>query len=133
MNTDEMAQIITDAWRRLDFERLRPLFADNAEYVAGGPARGSRRVGRDAVMAGLHRAINEVFLIERVEVSKVLVTKDHVVLVIHDEGKSRITGRPYANDLLFMYEIKDGKIVLQREYLDTISAARATGDLPYPD
>jgi len=130
---EEWAKLLVETWQSMDFGRLEPYFAEDAVYAAGGPARGSKYEGKAAVMGAMGRAVHQVFEIDKIEVKKVITAKDHVILSIYDEGKSRLTGRPYANELLFMYEIRDGKIKQQREYLDTIASARATGDLPYPD
>jgi len=40
---------------------------------------------------------------------------------------------PDENDLIFIFEVKNGKIKSMHEYLDTLASARACGDLPYPD
>jgi ketosteroid isomerase-like protein len=119
-------------WKVLEFGKLGPLLAEDAVYTAGGPARGSRREGREAVLASHQRAVGQVFVIDRVEVREVLVTPDRIAIGLHVEGSSRLTGRPYANDLLYLYTVKNGRIVHQHEYLDTIASARAAGDLPYP-
>jgi ketosteroid isomerase-like protein len=132
-STKEIADVLVAMWKVLDFGKLAPLLAENAVYTAGGPARGSRREGKEAVLASHQRAVGQVFTIEKAEVREVLVTADRVAIGLHVDGKSRITGRPYANDLLYLYSVEGGKIVHQHEYLDTIASARATGDLPYPD
>ena len=131
--TEVIARKLVEMWKVLDFSKLGPLLAENAVYTAGGPARGSRREGRDAVLASHQRAVGQVFVISSVDVREVLVTPDRVAIGLHVEGQSRLTGRPYANDLLYLYRVEGGKIVHQHEYLDTVASARAAGDLPYPD
>jgi len=129
----EWGQFLKEMWQELDFERLRPYYADDVVYTAGGPVRGSRYEGKAAVLGAHATAVGQKFVINKVIVNDVILAEDWVILAIRDEGVSRVTGREYLNDLLYMYQIKDGKIVRQCEYLDTLSAARATGDVPYPD
>ena len=130
MTTEEIARRWDEAGSNLDARML--LFSDDAVYTSGGPARGSRYEGKAAVRGAMERAVTKVFDVASLK-STVITTKDHIIRLVDVTGKSRITGRPYANKLLFLQTVKDGKIVHQHEYLDTIASARALGDLPYPD
>ena len=130
---EEFAKVLLETINNQDREKMADLYADDAVYTAGGPARGSEYVGKEAVLGAIQRATNQVFLVKKMEVKKVITGEDAVVLPISVKGSSRITGKPYANELLLIFEVKDGKIKHMREYLDTIASARATGDLPYPD
>ena len=129
----DWATLLNDVWENLDILKLVPYFSEDVEYIAGGPARGSRYAGKQAVTAAIHRAINEIFTISKTEVHDILIAKQHIIVLVYVEGNSRITGKEYANELLYTYKISNDKIVQQREYLDTIASARATGDLPSPD
>jgi len=129
----DWAIFLREVWESLDILKLVPYFSEDIKYIAGGPARGSRYEGKKAVTAAINRAINEVFVISKVKIHDILVAEQHVIVLVYVEGASRITGKPYANELLYTYEIQNDKIVQQREYLDTIASARATGDLPYHD
>ena len=130
---EEMARLIREARESGDRDKLMALFTDDAVYTAGGPARGSRYEGKQAIRAAMERAITKFFLVEKMEFKEPILAGDHILQPISVVGKSRITGRDYANELLILYTIKDGKIVHQHEYLDTMASARACGDLPYPD
>ena len=133
MTTAEVARRYQEAMNSKDREAQMALFAYDAVYTAGGPARGSRYEGKAAISGAMDRAMFKVFEVSKLEVEEIIVAKDHFFVPINVVGKSRITGRPYANKLLLMETVKDGKIVHQHEYLDTIASARATGDIPYPD
>jgi len=131
--TEEVARLMKEARESGDREKSMALFADDAVYTAGGPARGSRYEGKEAIRAATDRAMNQVFLVDKMEFKEPIIAEGYILQPISVKGKSRITGRDYANELLLLYTIKDGKIVHQHEYLDTMASARATGDLPYPD
>jgi len=129
---DEIEKAIIENWNHLGTGILDPYWADDATYDAGGPARGSHYEGKAAIKAAGARAIGQMFKIEKVTIHRVIRGKDAIVVQVRPEGTSRKTGRPYANELCYIYTVKDGKLVHQYEYLDTISSARACGDMPYP-
>jgi len=133
---EEVAKSLVEA---MNSGRFGDFQADDIVYTAGGPARGSRYEGKEAAVGAGNRAVNQVFLVDKLEVKHALAAKDvmtgkdFIILPISVRGKSRITGRDYANELCLLLEMKDGKIVHMHEYLDTMASARATGDIPYPD
>jgi len=131
--TEEIAKLLVAARKSGDREEMLTLFTDDAVYTAGGPARGSRYEGKDAIRAAMERAVGKMFLVESMEYGEVIVSENNILLPISVKGKSRVTGRDYANELLYIYTVKDGKIVHMHEYLDTMASARACGDMPYPD
>ena len=130
---EKFAERFFEALHSNDREKRAAFFSDEPYYISGGPVRGSRYTGKKAVLDAMERA-GTIFDVEMEKSErKLIITKDHIMMQFHVVGKSKVTDRPYANELLFIYEVKNGKVRSMREYLDTIAAARATGDLPYPD
>ena len=132
MTVEEIARRWQES--KSDRDAQMTLYAEDAVYTSGGPARGSRYEGKAAIRGAGERAMTKVFEVDAAQSrSEAIVAKDHFFMLFDIKGKSRITGCPYANKLLFVFAVKDGKIVHQHEYLDTLASARACGDLPYPD
>jgi ketosteroid isomerase-like protein len=113
-----------------DREERATLFCDEPSYISGGPIRGSRYTAKKAVLDTFERA-STVFQVDRSDM-ELLLAENHFIWKMHVEGNSKVTARPYANDLLFIFEVRNVKIRSVREYMDTIATARACGDLPYP-
>jgi ketosteroid isomerase-like protein len=94
----------------------------------GGP---SRMRGEDA--AKFMRVLPKLFA--RMRFSDVtlhqIVTPGHVIAEYGSDGVTR-DGRPYRNTYISMFELRDGRIVLAREYFDPSVIAQAfpatTGD-----
>jgi ketosteroid isomerase-like protein len=130
--TKAMAKQIVELLSSRNPDKMMELYADDVVYIAGGPARGFQYVGKKAIIDATARIGQDVNF-DKVEVEEVIVAENHIILPISLKGTSRITGRPYTNAVLMLYQVKDGKIQHVREYLDTIASARSRGDLPYPD
>ena len=112
-----------------DREEQATVFSDEPSYISGGPMRGSRYTGKKVVLDAFERA-SIIIQVERGDM-ELLLAENHSIWKMHVEGRSQITDQPHANDLLFIFEVRNGKVRQVRENLDTIAPARTCGDLPY--
>ena len=110
-------------------ELADPDFVLELPYRAdGGP---NRMTGADA--AKFMRVLPKLF--SRMRFSDVTlhqgVTPGHVIAEYRSDGLTR-DGRPYRNTYISVFELRDGRIVLWREYFDPSVIAQAfastTGD-----
>jgi len=104
---------------------IRGLFAADATWtLAAGdlPISGTWR-GRDAILdeflavALSHYAPGSV----RLEITGMIAEGDQVVLQWTSRARTR-DGRPYENDCIGVFTIREGRIQSVREYMDTLYA-----------
>jgi ketosteroid isomerase-like protein len=106
---------------RNDFDALTDIFPDDVTLeIFGSP---------DNPMAGLTQGREKVIettrnnfaLVEeqRPEILSVVAQGDTVVVVAHEKGRFRPTGRDYELHWMQIYSFKDGKIARIRELLDS--------------
>ena len=87
------------------------------------PAAGTRR--GHAGFLEWARIGHEAEDVIEVEPQRFLVDADAVAVVGRTVCRARATGRTYATDFAHLVVLRDGKVVLFREYFDTWAAAAA--------
>jgi len=110
-------------------EKAAGLFGENATYSNGGPVRGRQVRGKAAIRDFFSMVLGDVFSGLTFNIKKVLATEKTAFIACTDEAVIKITGRKYKNEVVFLVEVKDGKIESIHEYLDTMAGAMAVGDL----
>jgi|SRR5579862_4004211 len=111
-----------------DLERAGQLFADDVSFwIAGNTAISGTLVGREAVMEKRFRASRKR------TVPGTLVLKIGVVISEGDYVAAEWTSRrkvvsspDYVNAFFGLFQIRDGKIKIFREYLDTQAVVEST-------
>lgn len=83
-----------------------------------GPPRGANDLDRDAIVAFMACNFARFFADAGNEFRTVTAEGD-VVVVEHRLSAVLPNGRPYVNDYCFVYEVRDGKVLRIREYMDT--------------
>ena len=117
-----------------DVQTISDSFAEDAVWTLHGdlPLAGVRR-GRDEIMAfllgaaSLYREGSQSF-----EFSDVLVDGDCAVLEWRVRGLASVGGLAYDNDYCGVFQVRGGRIVAVREYLDTLHAAQVLFPDPAP-
>ncbi|HEX5191231.1 MAG TPA: nuclear transport factor 2 family protein [Solirubrobacteraceae bacterium] len=113
-----------------DERTIRELFAQDATWtLAAGelPIAGAWR-GRDVILEEFlatalgHYQPGSI----RLEVTDMIAENDRVVLQWTSRARTR-DGRPYENDCIGVFTIRDGQIRSVREYMDTLYAASIFG------
>jgi hypothetical protein len=108
------------------------LLADDVvlEWPFAAPGRPKRMVGRDdflAMIAPQRAALP--FRLDRLRVDAVHETADPEVVILEFElgGTVHATGERHSAAMVAVFRVRDGKVVLWREYQDTYAIAQAIG------
>jgi ketosteroid isomerase-like protein len=89
------------------------------------PPRGANDLDRDAIVAFM--AYNFArFFADAGNEFRTVVAEGDVVVVEHRLSATLPNGRPYVNDYCFVYEVRDGKVLRIREYMDTRAGTSAS-------
>ena len=81
------------------------------------PTAGIRH-GREQV-AQFFKALDQVFEIQRFEPKQFIAQGEHVVVLGDDTAKIKTTGKVLTEEWAHAFTIRDGKIAVFREYIDT--------------
>jgi len=112
-----------------DADAIRASFDEDATWTLAGelPVSGIW-VGREAIIdqflptAMAHYEPGSV----RLEITGMIAEGDRVALEWTSRART-LDGRPYENDCIGVFTVRDGRIVAVREYMDTHYAYRALG------
>jgi hypothetical protein len=108
-----------------DAQTVHDLFAEDATWklAAGDLPISGKWEGRDAILGRFlptalsYYAPGSVSL----EITGMIAEGDRVVLQWTSRARTR-DGRPYENDCIGVFSVRDGKITAVREYMDTLYA-----------
>ena len=124
MTAEANVEFVRGLWAAFGRGDMAPFvgaLADDVELTIQGPSElpftGTAR-GRDAALAVLGR-IAEVLEPDVHEPREFIGQGDTVVVLGHERGTGKATGRPYEADWAQVYTVRDGRIVAIREYGDT--------------
>jgi uncharacterized protein len=140
MHTEDNVAFIKAAWGAFasrDVDRIAALFTEDAEWVAPrgnatAVALGAsdHMIGRDAIAHVIAREVPRLFHDISIEF-RGFYAQGPSVVVENRFSATLPNGASYANDYCFIFECRDGKIALMREYMDTHSGFKqvfAKGD-----
>lgn len=113
-----------------DLEAVRGLLAQDAAWLPQAkdmPGAGAYR-GRDVIVDDFLRPIRGMFApgSPSNRILSLAVNEAVVLVETHGTGSLR-DGRPYDNRYAWAFEIKDGRIAVIREYLDSYYIVRLFG------
>ncbi|MFH5821869.1 nuclear transport factor 2 family protein [Georgenia sp. AZ-5] len=124
---EHVARTFASATASGDVDIMQQLLADDATWWIPGelPVSGTwtghdEIFGRMFATAGQHIAEGTL----KIEVSKAIADESHCVLLWQAQAES-VHGHRYSNQYCMVFEVRDGKIVSVREYIDTAPAKRA--------
>ena len=113
-----------EAFGRGDLDALLSLFDENIEWTTPGPSSlptsGTRR-GHGQV-AAFFQSLNEVFEIQRFEPQHFVAQGDRVVVLGTDTSRIRATGATIDGHWAHSFLLRDGKVAVFHEYMDTAAA-----------
>ncbi len=134
MNTADPRQIVVrflelmGAGQADQQEEAGRLFADDAEFwIAGDTAISGTVLGREAIMEKRFRLARQRVVPGSVslQVGKVISDGEYVAAEWTSQRKV-VNGKPYSNAFFGLFEVKQGKITVLREYMDT-AAVKESG------
>ena len=130
MSTQENVQTVKDFFAAMgsgDKQRLLALSAEDIKWIIPG---------EDWPLAGTHRGhagLADVLqnASEKVETSfpeppEFVAQGDRVMVVGVATGKIKATNKPFKDDWVFAITVRNGKLTIVREYVDTQALARAS-------
>jgi len=121
-----LLRALLGALERLDFDAVAQLLAENA--VFDFPFRKGRQAisGRTAIIDDLRVGMGGFLRSMKFEVQSLHPCEDRGLLVAEYASQGvTVDGRPYANRYAALLRVRDGKIVLFREFFDPTAAAAA--------
>ena len=113
---------------RLRRDPLFELLDEHVEWEALGPSEVFAWAGTHRGHDGVRRwfeALNEAMAYERFELLELYSEGDTVVEIIAAAGHARATGRPFASEVVRVWNFFEGKALRVRSYYDTYAYAAA--------
>jgi ketosteroid isomerase-like protein len=106
-----------------DADGLAELFAPDAVIeapFAGDSGMPARLEGREAIRAYSRQAMASPLRLEDYEVTELYQTQDAEVVIVEMRAKGTVTttGRPFTATSIQILRIRDGRIVLLRDFAD---------------
>ena len=123
----EVVQQAYAAFGRGDIAALLDTFSNDIDWETPGAPRvpyGGHYAGREDV-ARFFEELGKTAEFERFEPREFVAQGDKVVALGHYAGRGRNTGRPFATDWAMVFTVRNGKIVVFREYFDTANLGAA--------
>lgn len=118
-----------------DADGLADLFAPGAviEFCFHGPpGTPVRLAGREAIRAYARQVLASPLRLEAYDVAKLYQTQDPAVVIAEMRAKATVTttGRPLTATSIQVLRIRDGRIVLFRDFADPRLLEEVTGEPP---
>jgi ketosteroid isomerase-like protein len=134
-------QIVFEVWkafRTRSRDQIRPYLAPQIRWIAPPGVATALALGkaagfhdRESMMEFICDDFGRLFVSDLTVEVRSAVCEGDVVIVEQTLGATLCNGKPYKNDYVFVFEVRDGLVQLIREYMDTASAFRQMfGDGP---
>jgi len=134
-DTEKIARQFTEAWNRRDWDTYRGLMHDQYSYTGGD---GQRQSGPEAGLA-VGKMFANAFRDGRIEVKRVQEAGNTAIVEFTGVGTHtgelmgiQPTGRKISIPVCDVIEIRDGKVVAEREYMDMLTMMQQLGVAPAP-
>ena len=130
-----IAREYLEAWNRRDWETFRQVLHPDYTYTGGD---GQTLKGPEAGIA-VYQMFATAFPDGKLDIQHVHIAGDTAIVEPIGRGTHRgdlmgiaPTGRRIEVPICFVFEVRDGKIVTEREYFDTLLLMRQLGVAPAP-
>jgi ketosteroid isomerase-like protein len=134
MSIEENGRVVKDFFAAMgggDRKRLLALVAEDIEWIIPGkdwPLAGTHR-GHAGLAALLQKASDTVET-SFPEPPEFVAQGDRVLVVGFATGKVKATNKSFDDDWVFAITVRDSKVMMIREYVDTQALARAASPGP---
>lgn len=123
MSLEENRSLVRKAYESIsegDLDGFMDRLSDDVRWTFFGDHRFAKTfVGKDDILANLFDPLaGELVDGIRLNISNVVAEGNYVVIEATGESKTK-TGGTYNNIYCYVIEVRDGKIIEMREYLDT--------------
>jgi steroid delta-isomerase-like uncharacterized protein len=130
-----IAREFMDAWNRRDWDKYRSLIGAGYSYTGGD---GQRQDGAEAGM-GVAQMFASAFPDGKIDIQRIHAAGDTVVVEFVGRGTHKgdlmgiaPTGKSINIPVCNVMEIRDGKVVSEREYMDMAHMMQQLGVMPAP-
>jgi steroid delta-isomerase-like uncharacterized protein len=130
-----IAREYMDAWNRRDWEKYRSLIGPGYSYTGGD---GQRQEGVEAGM-GVGQMFASAFPDGKIDIQHIHAAGNIAVVEFVGRGTHKgdlmgiaPTGKPITIPVCDVMEIRDGKVVSEREYMDMAHMMQQLGVMPAP-
>ena len=130
-----IAREYNDVWNRRDWARWRELVHPEYTYTGGD---GQVRKGPEAGLA-ISQMFANAFPDGKIEIQKITATGDTAIVEFIGRGTHTgdlmgisPTGRQVSIPVCEVYELRDGKIYAERQYMDMLVMMQQLGVAPVP-
>ena len=130
-----IAREYNDVWNRRDWARWRELVHPEYTYTGGD---GQVRKGPEAGLA-ISQMFATAFPDGKIEIQKITATGDTAIVEFIGRGTHTgdlmgiaPTGRQVSIPVCEVYELRDGKIIAERQYMDMLVMMQQLGVAPVP-
>jgi ketosteroid isomerase-like protein len=124
----EIVQQLYASFGRGDIPAVLNGLAEDVEWCQSGPESvfpfsGPRR-GKNQMMS-YFQALGQSLNIQVFEPREFIAHDDKVIVLGHEEGEVKPTGRKYKFDWIHVFTLREGKVVQYRDYYDTAALEQA--------
>ena len=130
-----IAREYNDTWNRRDWARWRELVHPEYTYTGGD---GQVRKGPEAGLA-ISQMFANAFPDGKIDIQKITATGDTAIVEFVGRGTHTgdlmgiaPTGRQVSIPVCEVYELRDGKIIAERQYMDMLVMMQQLGVAPVP-
>ena len=120
-------RLLLEAFLAGDVEKIMSYVDDDIEWnpAQHNPAITQQYRGREQYLNGALAAVAAGFDDFRVDVEQVHACGDVAVTELHYHATVNSNGRPFDVPAVVVWEVRDGKVIRAREYMDTWAAMKA--------
>lgn len=129
---DDSRRVVLDylaAQRSGDGRRMLELLDEDVEWITPASGEVGRPRGATVVLQAMADAGARYFDLAtmQVELRWIIAEGEKVVLRLHNRATA-VNGRPYDNEYVWIYTVRDGRIVEIEEHTDTLRFQRIVVD-----
>jgi len=129
MSTQENVQIVKDFFAAMgcgDKQGLLAISAEDIQWIIPGEWALAGTHRRHAGLADLLQKASEMVETSYPEPPEFVAQGDRVLIVGFATGRVKATNRTFEDDWVFAITVRNGKVTHIREYIDTLTLARAS-------
>jgi uncharacterized protein len=138
INNKQLVSELWKAFRTRSRDQIRPFIAPDIRWIAPPDVATALALGkpagfsdRDSMMDFICDDFARLFVKDVTVEIRSVVCEGDLVIMEQTLGATLCNGKPYKNNYVFVFEVRDGLVQQIREYMDTASAHRQMfGDGP---
>ena len=131
MDRQQKIDFVRGIWEAFARGDMKTVFAAMPEDVIWKLPQGGQIRGKESI---LHLARSSAGLLKgyQTEIRRTYCDGDTVIIEMTNRARTQ-SGKPYANDYCFFFELEHGKIKTISEYTDQLTVKQIVGDADFDD